>query len=288
MTNVVKTHFFPLATLRWNQSTCSPRAPSAARQCFNALAASARRRVRRPGESSWHMALKCWMSHSCKVTLIADLFHRLKAATPATSATECKTCTASREILKGPVSGVSKDCNVSFKIAKKIVLGQIDWRLYAALLSIDSCVFHWSKHFIHSVFQVFMHSFLHFSMCFFSNSAIQSFSQSVAQWFINRSLVLSFYTHTYTRGSYSELNITKYFTWSVWVKGKGQTCLMPSVLATERDRWFCFYFTGLISGNLSQISDFTHLYIRTDLGKKNWDSENVVLYRYTPCDHFKE
>ena len=198
MTNVVKTQFFPLATLRWNQSTCSPRAPSAARQCFNALAASARRRVRRPGESSWQMALKCWMSHSCKVTLIADLFHRLKAATPATSATECKTCTASREILKGPVSGVSKDCNVSFKIAKKIVLGQIDWRLYSALLSIDSCVFHWSKHFIHSVFQVFMHSFLHFSMFFL---VIQPFNHSVSQLLSDSSTVHLFFhsilTHTH-------------------------------------------------------------------------------------------
>ena len=97
---------------------------------------------------------------------------------------------------------------------------------------------------------------------FFCNSAIQPFSQSVAQWFINHSLVLSFYTDIYTRGSYSKLNITKYFTWSVWVKG--QTCLMPSVLATERDRWFCFYFTGLISGYFRYItfrkSAILHIY----------------------------
>ena len=175
MTNVVKTQFFPPATLRWNQSTCSPRAPSAARQCFNALAASLRRRVRRPGESSWHMALTCWMSHSCKVTLIADLFHRLKASTTATWATECKTCTASREILKGPVSGVSKDCNVSFKIAKKIVLGQIDWRLCCRL--------------IHASFTGQSTSYTQFSRCSCIHSfislcflVIQPFSHSVSQY----------------------------------------------------------------------------------------------------------
>lgn len=38
--------------------------------------------------------------------------------------------------------------------------------------------------------------------------------------------------------------------------------------------------------NLSQISDFTHLFCR--IWGKMWDSENVVLYRYTPYDHFKE
>ena len=34
-------------------------APSAAMHCFNAFAASARRRLKRPGDNSWHMALTC-------------------------------------------------------------------------------------------------------------------------------------------------------------------------------------------------------------------------------------
>lgn len=203
MTNVVKTQFFPPATLRWNQSTYSPRAPSGARQCFNALAASARRTVRRPRESSWNMALTCWMSHSCTVTLIADLFHRLKASTTATSATECKTCTASREILKGPVSGVSKDCNVSFKIAKKIVLGQIDWRLCCRL--------------IHASFTGQSTSYTQFSRCSCIHSfnplcfffVIQPFNHSVSQLLSDSSTIHLFFHSilTYTHAGHIRSSI---------------------------------------------------------------------------------